>query len=334
MMRAGTPEAIFWDVLKLDCERESARIEECIRLGIGKTLRRRGAIVALSGGIDSSVVGALCVRALGTQRVFGLMLPEKDSSSDTRRLSRLIVDHLGIEAEEHDITELLTVAGCYEYRDEAIRSVIAAYRPDYKCKLVLPSLLERENMRVFSIVVESPEGKRSQARLPLNAYLQIVAATNFKQRIRKMLEYFHADRLNYGVVGTPNRQEYDQGFFVKLGDGAADVKPIAHLYKTQVYQLAEYLGLPKEICERPPTTDTYSMPQDQEEFYFSVPYDVMDACLYGKNHDVAPAEVARIVGLEPVQVERVYQDIDTKRRTTRYQHMPPLLVTPVSEIAR
>lgn len=334
MMGAETRKAIFWEALKLDCERESARIEESIRRGIGETLSRRGAIVALSGGIDSSVVGALCVRALGPQRVFGLMLPEKDSASDTRRLSRLIVDHLGIEAEEQEITELLTVAGCYKYRDEAIRSVIPEYRPDYKCKLVLPSLLERKNMRVFSIVVESPEGKRAQTRLPLHAYLQIVAATNFKQRIRKMLEYFHADRLNYGVVGTPNRQEYDQGFFVKLGDGAADVKPIAHLYKTQVYQLAEYLDLPKEICERPPTTDTYSMPQDQEEFYFSVPYDVMDACLYGKNHGVALAEVATIVGLQPAQVERVYQDIDAKRRATRYQHMPPLLVTPVCEIAR
>lgn len=334
MMRAEANGAISWDALKLDCECESRHIAETVRRYVGETLKRRGAIIALSGGVDSSVVGALCVRALGPKRVFGLMLPEKDSSTDTLRLSRLIVDHLGIEAEEHDITRLLSAAGCYKYRDEAIRSVIPEYRFDYKCKLVLPSLVEKENLRVFSIIVESPEGKETQARLPLKAYLQIVAATNFKQRVRKMLEYFHADRLNYAVVGTPNRQEYDQGFFVKLGDGAADVKPIAHLYKTQVYQLAEYLGLPREICERPPTTDTYSMPQGQDEFYFSVPHDVMDACLYGKNHGVAPDVVAEMVGLEQGQVKRVYQDIDAKRRTTRYQHMPPLLVTPVAEIAR
>ena len=242
------------------------------------------------------------------------------------------MDHLGSQAEHHDITEMLKAAGCYRYRDEAIRAVIPAYDAGYKCKIVLPSLLQTEHLRVFSVVVESPDGRRTRARLPVKAYLQIVAATNFKQRIRKMLEYFHADRLNYAVTGTPNRQEYDQGFFVKLGDGAADVKPIAHLYKTQVYQMAEFLGLPREICERPPTTDTYSMPQDQEEFYFSVPHYVLDVCLYGKNHGRPAEEIAPVLSLKTEQVERVYRDIDAKRVTTRYQHMAPLLIEPVSEI--
>ena len=132
--------------------------------------------------------------------------------------------------------------------------------------------------------------------MPPAAYLQIVAATNFKQRVRKMMEYYHADRLNYAVAGTPNRLEYDQGFFVKLGDGAADVKPIAHLYKTQVYALAEYLGVPEEIRRRPPTTDTFSLPQTQEEFYFALPYAKMDLCLYGHNHGVPAAEVAAAAG--------------------------------------
>lgn len=331
-MDAETQKSIVWNALKMDWDAESKRIEAAIRRHIPDTLKRRGAVVALSGGIDSSVVGALCVRALGPERVFGLMLPERDSSSETRALSQMLVAHLGIEAQYHDITDLLSAAGCYRYRDEAIRSVVPDYEPSYKCKIVLPSLLTHESLRVFSVVVESPDGKRTKARLPLNAYLQIVAATNFKQRVRKMLEYFHADRLNYAVTGTPNRQEYDQGFFVKLGDGAADIKPIAHLYKSQVYQLAQFLGLPREICERPPTTDTYSMPQDQEEFYFSVPYHVLDFCLYSKNHGVPVDEAAQTLALEPRQVKRIYDDIDAKRRTTRYQHMPPLLVEPVGEI--
>ncbi len=327
-----TGQVVAWDALTLDCEQASKQIVEGIRRSVREKLKRRGVVVALSGGIDSSVVGALCVRALGPDRVFGLQLPERDSSQETLALSQLIVDHLGIEAEHQDITEMLTAVGCYRYRDEAIRSVVPEYRPDYKCKIVLPSLLNQENMRIFSVVVESPEGRQRRARLSVKAYLQIVAATNFKQRVRKMLEYFHADRLNYAVTGTPNRQEYDQGFFVKLGDGAADVKPIAHLYKTQVYQMAEFLGLPNEICERPPTTDTYSMPQDQEEFYFSVPHSVLDICLYAKNHDMPPEQVAPIASLEVSQVERVYRDIDAKRRTTRYQHMAPLLMEPVCEI--
>ena len=321
-----------WSGLRLDCEREAERITQRLREVLRDRLKRRGVVVALSGGIDSSVVGGLCVRALGPERVFGLLLPEKDSSPETLRLSRSIVDHLGIEAEHHDITEMLDAVGCYRYRDQAIRSVIPEYDQGYRCKIVLPSLLTAERLRVFSVVVESPDGRRTQARLPVSAYLQIVAATNFKQRIRKMLEYFHADRLNYAVTGTPNRQEYDQGFFVKLGDGAADVKPIAHLYKTQVYQMAEFLGLPRDICERPPTTDTYSLSQDQEEFYFSVPHHVLDVCLYGKNHGMAPEELAEVLSLETEQVERIYRDIDIKRSTTRYQHMPPLLIEPVKEI--
>ncbi len=321
-----------WRGLRLDGEREAERITQRLRESLRDTLKRRGVVVAFSGGIDSSVVGGLCVRALGPERVFGLLLPEKDSSPETLRLSRLIVDHLGIEFEYQDITEMLDAVGCYRYRDEAIRSVIPEYDQGYKCKIVLPSLLAAEHLRVFSVVVESPDGRQTQARLPVSAYLQIVAATNFKQRIRKMLEYFHADRLNYAVTGTPNRQEYDQGFFVKLGDGAADVKPIAHLYKTQVYQMAEFLGLPRDICDRPPTTDTYSLSQDQEEFYFSVPHHVLDVCLYGKNHGMAPEEIAEVLSLQAEQVKRIYRDIDAKRTTTRYQHMPPLLIEPVQEI--
>jgi NAD+ synthase len=164
------------------------------------------------------------------------------------------------------------------------------------------------------------------------AYRRLVAATNMKQRTRKQLEYFHADRLGYAVAGTPNRLEFDQGFFVKLGDGAADFKPIAHLYKTQVYALAAHLGVPAEIQARPPTTDTFSMPQSQEEFYFSLPYDRMDLCLWARNHGVPAAEAAPALDLTPAQVERVYKDIDAKRRATRYLHTPPLLVQEVEEI--
>ncbi|MCA9621348.1 MAG: NAD(+) synthase, partial [Myxococcales bacterium] len=156
--------------------------------------------------------------------------------------------------------------------------------------------------------------------------------TNFKQRVRKTMEYYHADRLGYAVAGTPNRQEFDQGFFVKQGDGAADVKPIAHLYKTQVYALAEVLGIPKAIRVRPPTTDTFSLAQTQEEFYFSLPYDRMDICLFAFNHGWPAARTAEAADLSVEQVERVYGDIVSKRRTTRYQHLPPQLVEAIEEV--
>lgn len=319
-------------VLALDCEQACEQITAKMSTVVCKELRKRGVVVALSGGIDSSVVGALCVRAFGAGRVLGLLLPEKESSQDTLELSRLIGRHLGIETREVDISRTLEAVGCYSSRDEAIRSVIPEFTADYQCKIVLPSLLENQRYSLFSVVVQSPEGKQTTARLPYKAYLQILAASNYKQRTRKMMEYYHADRLNYAVTGTPNRLEYDQGFFVKLGDGAADIKPIAHLYKTQVYQLGAFLGVPDEIMSRPPTTDTYSMPQSQEEFYFSVPYKQMDLCLYGLNHHVPAADIAEVAGLTEAQVTWVYGDIANKRKATHYQHAAPVLIENVEQI--
>jgi NAD+ synthase len=194
-------------------------------------------------------------------------------------------------------------------------------------------VIDSDSFRLYSVVVMAPDGSHAKHRLTPESYLGIVAATNFKQRVRKMLEYYHADRLNYAVAGTPNRLEYDQGFFVKLGDGSADVKPIAHLYKSQVYALAEYLGVPEEIRSRPPTTDTYSLPQSQEEFYFSLPYELMDLCLFGKNNGASVEAVADAAGLTAEQVSRVFRDIDQKRKTTQHLHLGPELAGDVPEIS-
>ncbi len=319
-------------VLNLDPAAETARIVEFMRAHVNGTLRRRGAVVGLSGGIDSSVVAALCARAFGKDRVLGLFMPEHHSSGDSLRLGQTLAETLGIEALIEDIAPALESAGCYRRQEEAIRSVVPEYGAGWKCKLVLPSILEGERLNITRLTVQNPAGETMTVRLTAQAYLQLVAATNYKQRIRKLTEYYHADRLNYAVAGTPNRLEYDQGFFVKQGDGAADFKPIAHLYKTQVYQLARHLEIPAEICTRPPTTDTFSMEQTQEEFYFALPYDRMDLCLHAHNHKVPAAEVAPVVDLTPSQVERVYKDIESKRRATRYLHASPLLVEPVAEV--
>jgi NAD+ synthase len=318
---------VIAEFLRLDPVAETERIASVLRSQVRDELRRKGLVIGLSGGIDSSTTAALAVRALGAENVFGLLMPELDSSGDSIMLGQLVAATFGIRAVVEDITPTLQAVGCYERRDEAIRSVLPEYGAGWRSKLVVAAPDSRLN--ISSLIVQSPGGEQRKVRLTAGAYSQIVAATNFKQRVRKMFEYYHADRLQYAVAGTPNRLEFDQAFFVKNGDGAADVKPIAHLYKTQVYQLAAHLGVPEEILRRPPTTDTFSMPQSQEEFYFAAPLEMLDVCLYGLNNGWSPADVAARSGLTVAQAEQTYEAIEHKRRATRYLQTPALTIEDV-----
>ncbi len=316
-------------VLKFDKEHEVKKITTRILELLRTHLKRRGLVVAISGGIDSSVSAALCVKALGTKKVFGLLLPEMDSSSKSLSRGELLAQHLGIEYLKVDIAETLSAIGCYQWRDQAIKQVFENYDKNWKNKIVIEGGMDGK-INHFHLIVQSPEGETFKKRLGLKQYLQIVAATNFKQRIRKTIEFFHADRLNYAVVGTPNRVEYDQGFFVKNGDGSADLKPIAHLYKTQVYSLARYFGLPEEICTAQPTTDTYSLPQGQDEFYYSLPFDKMDLALWAYNNKKPAEELSELINVSAEKAAFIYNDIQSKRATTAMLHWPALLMEKVN----
>ena len=320
------------EVLELDLEAKARELCEGLREAVLGRLRRRGVVVAVSGGIDSACVAALAARALGPARVLALLLPERESSPESGAYAERLCRGLGVEYLVQDLTAMLEAAGCYRLRDEALRSVYPAYVPGMPWKIAMHGdRLRSDALNLPYAVVATPEGER-RFRLSPRAALQIVAATNFKQRARKMVEYFHADLRVLAVAGTPNRLEYDQGFFVKLGDGAADVKPIAGLYKAQVYALARHLGVVEEILRREPTTDTFSLAQSQEEFFFSLGWRELDLVLWAKNHGVPAADVAAALGHGAEQVLRVYEDIDQKRRTTAYLHSPPILLEPVPEL--
>jgi NAD+ synthase len=317
--------------LEIDPAAVVSRICDALRRQLATSLKRRGLVVGMSGGVDSSVCAALAVEAVGPKHVLGLFMPERESDPESLNIARSFAEQLGIESATEDIAAVLLGAGCYRRRNEAIRRVVPEFTDEWGCKLVLPpDRLEADRLNITYLVIQPPRGEMRRVRLPAAEYRQIVAAANFKQRVRAMLEYYHADRLHYAVVGTPNRLEYDQGFFVKGGDGLADVKPIAHLYKIQVYQLAEYLGVPASITSRPPTTDTFSLPQSQEEFYYNMPALTLDVVLHARNEGRPASDVADEVGFTVEQVERAYGDIDQKRMTTRYLHLSPQLVEPVT----
>jgi len=301
-------------------------IIEQMREDVLQRFKRNGAVVGISGGIDSSVCFALAARAFGPENVLGVMLPEKDSSPESEMLARELAVKFGVKAIKEEITGALSGFGCYERRDEAVKRVFPEYDPaTWKMKIgVRQSGLFSNLPPVFYLTIIDPEGKVKDKMLPAKEYLQIVASSNFKQRTRMSMLYYHAEALHYAVVGTPNKHEQEQGFFVKYGDGAGDVMPIGNLYKTQVYQLAEYLGVPKGIIERTPTTDTYSAEQTQEEFFYQLPFHLMDRFWYGFENGYPPAEVAAVMGETAERVESLFRNFERKRNTTEYLRLPPV----------
>lgn len=313
-------------ILLTDIEQVVNNIVEQMRQDILHRFRRNGAVVGISGGIDSSVCFALAAKAFGPEKVLGVMLPEKDSSPDSEMLARKLAATFGVKAIKEEITGALSGFGCYERRDEAVKRVFPEYDPaKWKMKIgVRQSGLFSNLPPIFHLTIIDPDGIVKDKILPAKEYLQIVAASNFKQRTRMSMLYFHAEALHYAVVGTPNKHEQEQGFFVKYGDGAGDVMPIGNLYKTQVYQLAEYLGVPGEIIERTPTTDTYSAEQTQEEFFYQLPFNLMDRFWYGFENGYPPAEVAAVMGETAERVEALFRNFERKRNTTEYLRMPPI----------
>lgn len=313
-------------ILLEDPESAVNQIIEKLRSDILTVFKRNGAVIGISGGIDSSVCMALAAKAFGPEKVLGIMLPEKDSNPDSEMLARDLAAKFGVRVIKEEITSALSGYNCYERRDEAVKRVFPEYDPKtYKMKIgIKQSGLFTNLPPVFSLTIVDPDGEQKEKMLPARDYLQIVAASNFKQRARMSMLYYHAEALHYAVIGTPNKHEQEQGFFVKYGDGAGDVMPIGNLYKTQVYQLAEYLGVPKAIIQRTPTTDTYSAEQTQEEFFYQLPFSLMDIFWYGFENGYPSAEVAKVMGETTERVEALFRNFERKRKTTEYLRMAPV----------
>ncbi len=314
-----------YDSINIDPKHELERIKEFIKVTIQHSLKKRGAVIGLSGGIDSAVVTALCVEALGNDRVTVVLMPEKDSSPDSKELALKLISKYNISYHIEDMTDAVKGLGCYKKIDEAVKRIFPEYTHSYKMKIYLPKENEStKKLNVFHISIIGPDGVEKTARLPVKEYLQIVAASNFKQRSRMSMLYYYAETLNYAVVGTGNKDEHGQGFFVKFGDGAVDLKPIVHLFKTQVYQLADVLDIPGEIRKRIPTSDTYSAEQTQEEFFFKSPFETLDRIWYGWENNISVEEIAVTLNLEPNYVSNVIQDVQSKIRSTEYLRKEPI----------
>ena len=315
------------DILVInDIEAECNRIVVNLKESVFHRLNRLGAVIGISGGIDSSVSMALVAKALGTENVLAIMLPEHDSSCDSELFAQKLADKFGVKAITENITGALEGFGCYHRRDEAVKAVFPDYDPlNYKMKIGIRSSGLYTNLPpLFSLTIIDKNGIEQSKRVPAQELRQIEAASNFKQRCRMSMLYYHAERLHYAVIGTPNKHEVEQGFFVKNGDGGADVMPIAHLYKTQVYQIAHYLGVPKEIINRTPTSDTYPAEQTQEEFFFQLPFHQMDLLWYAFKNEYEPEEVGSVMEKTAEEIKKVFAGFERKIKTTEYLRMSPI----------
>lgn len=314
------------DLLQIeDIESACNDLVEKLKKTVFQQLNRKGGVVGISGGIDSSVTLAISVKAFGAENVVGVILPESESSLDSEVMAKALANKFGVKVVVEDISSALKGFGCYSRRDDAILNVIPEYIPAIdKSKIGINQRVDKIIPPVFSITTVSPDGSEKTKVLPAKDYLHIVASSNFKQRARMSMLYYYAESLYYAVIGTPNKHEVEQGFFVKYGDGAADVMPIASLYKTQVYQLAKYMGVPQEIIDRTPTTDTYSAEQTQEEFFFQMPYQTMDLILYGLENNYSIEEIAASVEKTVVEITNILANLERKKKATAYLRASPI----------
>ncbi len=314
------------DILKVDCRNEVERICSFIQQQV-REMKRDGIVIGLSGGIDSALSAAICVKALSKEKVFGLILPEKESNPVSAEYATKHAKELGIETETIDITPTLEAFGTYAKRDNAIKKVFPEYNDNYKSKITLPAnLLARDAFNFFTLKIDDGKGNIKSARLDKKTLNGIVAATDSKQRTRMMHLYYYAEKMNYIVCGTTNKTETLEGFFVKYGDGGVDIEPIAHLYKTQVYQLSEHLAVIREIIERAPSPDTFSFQVSDEEFYFRIPYAELDLLLYAWENNIPVEDVCKTMSLTGEQVQRAKRDFDAKYNATKHlRHLPPAL---------
>ena len=311
------------DVMKIDSEKEADRICHFLKEYLHE-YKKEGYIVGLSGGIDSALTLSLCVKALGRNNVFGVILPEKDSNPLSERLAREHAGSLGIEYVVEDITSVLEAFGTYRKRDDVIRKLFPAYGSDHRIRLYLPeNILEKDSINFFSLDIMEGDDIVFSTRLRRKDTQIILAATDTKQRTRMMHLYYHAESMNYAVCGTTNRTELIQGYFVKYGDGGVDIEPLAHLYKTQVYSLSRHLGVHKGIIERPPSPDTFNSHMSDEEFFFRMPYDKLDMLLNAWERKITSEEVSSVMGLKTEQVERAFRDFERKHIASRNLRILP-----------
>jgi NAD+ synthase len=312
------------DVLKIDPAQELEKLSTFMVEQMNVVFRRKGVIVGLSGGIDSALIAAIAVHAMGKEKVVGLVLPETESNPISSEYAIKHAQTLGIEHRQIDITPTVDSVVSYQWRDAFMQKLIPEYQPGYKYNISLPTdLLERDTFSFYRLQLQMPDGEIKKKRLKLDDFHTITSFANIKIRARMLHLYAEAERRNLLVVGTTNRTEFILGDYCKYGDGGTDIEPLTHLYKNQIYQLADHLDVIPEIYDRQPSPDTFSLPVSDQEFFFRIPFAKLDHLIYAWEHEIPINEVATVLDLSQDAVERAFKDFASKYRATAHLREVP-----------
>jgi len=288
--------------------------------------QKSGAIVGLSGGIDSTVTMALCAKALGSEKTLGLTMFEKESSPSNKDLINEIAQNYDIKIENIDITPILDSFGVYSYREKIVKKKFPDFNSNCKYRVVVPPNFSSIGIPYLEILDE--ENQNHKIKISSSDFLTLTSATSIKHRVRMTLLYFHAEKNNLSVVGTTNKSEYLQGYFVKYGDGGSDIEPLVNLYKSQIYQIGNFLNVPEDILNNDASPDVWSYSTTDEEFFYTVPYEIVDLILYAREKKLSIVEIKKLSNLPEEKIQNLLRFQDIKQRKSQHMRDLPYSWTP------
>ena len=297
-------------------------IIEFIKNEVFEIYQKKGVVIGLSGGIDSAITAALCTKSIGSEKILGLILPEKESDVNSKNLALQIAEKYNIDTETIDITNILESFGVYENKEKIVKEKFPNYNEKCKYRVVVPSKSEN-NIGMPFLEILDDENIVHKLKISSFDFLNLTAATSIKHRVRMTMLYNYAEKNNFTVVGTTNKTEYLQGYFVKYGDGGSDIEPLVHLYKTQIYQIANFLKLPEEIINQDASPDVWSFKTSDEEFFYAVPYNIVDLILYGREKNLSINEIAKFLNLESEKIEKLIQFQNQKQNKSQTMREKP-----------